>query len=134
MAKINLTQAVKELSTQVQEAEEAYNAATAALDSGGAAILRPIVEKLGTNADAVARRLRKLGIKGEAGDPKSCPVANYLKTQFADTKILVDDSCVTVNGVTINSPDAISAFVDAFDRNEYEYLVLAPKKKAKKKK
>lgn len=36
------------------------------------------ISSLGDNADTIAKRLKKLRIKGEVSNPKSCPIAVYL--------------------------------------------------------
>lgn len=82
---------------------------------------------LGASAEAVARTLKKKGIKGTLEAVNSCPVAEFLKREYRGEEIAVALD-IEVNGVTIRAPKAISDFIDKFDDEQYPELVKKVRK------
>lgn len=87
------------------------------------------IKSLGSSADAIAKKLKKLKIKGEIGSQDSCPISIYLiKVGFTDP--IVDHNQVECelsgNGYdftfAIDTPKAIGVFINRFDAGKYPEL------------
>jgi hypothetical protein len=96
--------------------------------------LAAALKALGSTRQAVADRLREMGIKGCRSDENDCPVAHYVLAvvdgaEGANVEIDViravrrdpESYCdVTVSAFT---SEAIAAFMFLFDSNEYRDLI-----------
>jgi hypothetical protein len=87
------------------------------------------LDELGHSADDVADRLRALDVKGRRNLPYCCPVANLLLgiDQVAAVEVLETFAEVfVINGtepLVVPVPDAVSAFITAFDDGVHLDLV-----------
>ncbi len=85
---------------------------------------------LGDTADAVADRLRALGIKGPRWDSCRCPVAKLLHTN-GYPNVEVDNGWTWPDGSLDNlipevrTPAAVGEFIQHFDKGDYLDLVEA---------
>lgn len=75
---------------------------------------------LGTCSADIAKKLIKLGIKGEIGDGEYCPLANLGRAHFG-VDITVDCN-IRGQGVFIDTPYACEAFIEDFDDGAYPQL------------
>ena len=87
------------------------------------------LRQLGDEPDVVAGRLSAMGCTGIAGDPATCPLANYLGRVFAPTglsyEIGIDDVINEDDKSIAMLPDACLAFVDDFDAGRFDFLSAA---------
>lgn len=79
---------------------------------------------LGDTPDAIADRLRALGIKGWRGSESTCPIAVYLarvdqtwSTEVVERTVLISDDEITT--VEVDVPEPVSLFVRRFDKGVY---------------
>jgi hypothetical protein len=79
---------------------------------------------LGDTADAVADSLRAKGIKGNASDGESCPVANLITAEFPEAsngawgvedEWWVEAAYVRTPEGRVSTPPAVKEFIAAFD-------------------
>lgn len=84
--------------------------------------VRTFLEGLGTTSDEVAASLTAMGVKGFRVNFHNCPISRALKTAFPDlTYISVAGQRVYIEfgpeqpPVTLPQPDAVIAFIGAFD-------------------
>jgi hypothetical protein len=85
-----------------------------------------LLVKLGDNADAMADRLRALGIKGARLLSNVCPLAVYLGTQGITAYVSREEICVPVDDDTtvhVPVPAATAVFVERFDGGVYLDLI-----------
>jgi hypothetical protein len=94
------------------------------------AAVAKLLADLGDTADAIADRLRALGIKGRARQACHCPVANYIERQSAYTGasvsrdlVLAVDPDLNYEALEVPTPDAVAEFVRRFDDGVYLDLV-----------
>lgn len=84
---------------------------------------------LGT-PDAIAERMRELGRRGRCGQSGQCVIANHLRAEVTDLALV----SVSSLGWSVSSPDyvlighgdtppAVAAFIDRFDRRYYPDLI-----------
>jgi hypothetical protein len=81
---------------------------------------------LGNTADAIADRLRALGIKGAQCFAGNCPLATYLATHGITAFVSGDQISVPVTDsvfVGLAVPAAAAVFIENFDRGVYLDLV-----------
>ena len=96
--------------------------------------LNASLNRLGKTSQEIAESLRQLKITGRQMDSAKCPLAVYLRTEFPDESVEVNDAGIEVNGAFVVRKGA-GDFVDDFDGGRYPDLVAAkPVKKAAKKK
>ncbi len=94
------------------------------------AAVAQLLAELGDTADAVADRLRALGIKGIPGDACWCPVASYLKRNGYEAvavsmsdwgcALSVEQGYGAIDGDT---PGPVVEFIARFDEGVYLDLV-----------
>lgn len=87
---------------------------------------------LGKTEASVVKKLTTLGIKGQKGNDKSCPIANYIRVKnstFSNTVISVDDYRIELIDnhknselIILDNFGHISDFIRAFDDGEYPKL------------
>lgn len=84
---------------------------------------------LGDNADAIADRLRALGIKGAQCLANICPLHFYLETHGITAYISAEEITVPIDGdtatVRLDVPPGVAAFVPWFDGGVYLDLIDA---------
>lgn len=86
--------------------------------------VRKSLNKLGSNPDQVADKLRKLGIKGERGSEASCPIARYLKLKFGiNYGVAVRRDTITILDTFVTNPHVITEFISLHDSGNYPELV-----------
>lgn len=87
-----------------------------------------LLVKLGDDADAMADRLRALGIKGTRLLSNVCPLAVYLGTQGITAYVSREEITVPVDDdttVRLPVPAATAVFVERFDGGVYLDLIDA---------
>lgn len=87
-----------------------------------------ILDDLGSTPDAVANRLRALGIKGEQGSACDCPIARLLlqAEQVKAVEVDAGDIRVVEDGHPsrwVRPPAAVDVFIHLFDEGVYLDLV-----------
>lgn len=80
------------------------------------------VKKLGKTPQQMAKSLQTRKIKGHAGDPNSCPLANYLMREFGVDTADVSDEGVSANGVEIPATSVVNKFIVLFDAGKFPKL------------
>lgn len=76
---------------------------------------------LGGSAKAIATKLQRKKIKGKAS-PKSCPIAVYLAREYGEDDVDVSDTEVSVDGVSVEPPEAVVVFIEQFDNGKFPKL------------
>lgn len=93
------------------------------------AAVAKLLADLGDTADAVADRLRALGIKGKQAWACACPVANYLVRNgyegavFSAEEYAIPNPDDVWNVLTGRTPQPVGLFIDRFDEGVYLDLV-----------
>jgi hypothetical protein len=85
-----------------------------------------LLTDLGSTGDAIADRLRALGIKGAQCFAGNCPLATYLATHGIAAFVSCDELSVPVTDnvfVRLAVPAAAAVFIKNFDRGVYLDLV-----------
>lgn len=80
---------------------------------------------LGSTADDVANSLRKLDIRGDIGEPGSCPIAVHLKSKGYDSPEVMGTEVACDGNASVPAPDPIREFVGNFDNWEYPDLSVS---------
>lgn len=83
------------------------------------------LRELGVFPSEVADALKARGIKGEKGNPTSCPIAKFLDSEFPDNwSVGAHNARGTVEGlpVSLTLPMGCVRFIDNFDRGRYTDL------------
>lgn len=82
---------------------------------------------LGDTPDAIAVTLAARGITGDPHNCVTCPIAQFLATLPGVTSVSVGTSTAGVNAgndhVEIYLPEAVTAFVGAFDAERFPQLI-----------
>lgn len=89
-----------------------------------------LLESLGGSLDEIAASLCEQNIKGEMGKSRTCPVALYLHRRGIYAEVMVKHTDVTMlvmgeesySSVTIDNPNAVAEFVEAFDDHKFPEL------------
>lgn len=85
-----------------------------------------LLAELGDTPDAVADKLRALGVKGYRNDCGACPIAAYLAVGTDYAGIEVSGYSVFVDDVRATGlPQSVAGFIRSFDRGVYLDLVEA---------
>lgn len=81
------------------------------------------------SADGIARKLRKLGIKGKKGSVRLCPLNVYLQGVLGvSCGVRVDYDNIQFRNISINLPGGtILTFLDNFDNGLYPDLIAREK-------
>lgn len=98
-----------------------------------------LLTALGATPDAIADRLRALGIKGTPNNSSWCPIANYLIRHIEDPDAYVYDIAVSPGEIALSidydaghrylylRPNTSAAtFIRRFDRGDYPHLIQTP--------
>lgn len=95
--------------------------------------VRSLLDTMGPDADAVARHLQEMGVRGELRDPSGCAIAAYLASVVgsdpAVRSVRVSHRSVVVRReggwrwTVVSLPRSIRLFVTAFDAAAYPHLV-----------
>jgi hypothetical protein len=79
---------------------------------------------LGSSKEEVCIHLKELGITGQPGYARDCPIANYLKIKFPQEDCFgVTHNWVKVNELKVVLPKVIHEFIVAFDTDKYPELL-----------
>lgn len=79
------------------------------------------IKSLGTSADKIAKKLKKLGIKGVPYEEDRCPIANFLRKKgFKGVTAIEGHVFSDSDFVKMSRP--IKAFIDRFDNGKYPEL------------
>jgi hypothetical protein len=95
--------------------------------------VRQLLIDLGDTPDAVADRLRALEIKGQCGQPRRCPIANYVRSRMPEevgavsaipsrVRVLRGEAPISRWGGTVTT-EAVYVFIRRFDRGVYLDLI-----------
>ncbi len=95
------------------------------------AALAELLAGLGDTPDAVADRLRALGIKGVQGDACFCPIARFLDSDstpyrcaaVTDLSSIVDSPAEDYRTLQVSNPAPVAEFIGRFDAGIYLDLV-----------
>src|ERR1700761_9562061 len=84
-----------------------------------------VLLNMGTDAHAVARTLEHAGVRGVDGYSFTYdPICNYLKKLFPGTYVEVTEPLIYIEADPgIDTPPAVRAFMEAFDRGEHRHLL-----------
>jgi len=82
---------------------------------------------LGRTQQAIARKLRIMGVTGNKGSETSCPLANVLKSAYPGLKCKVSGDTMEVDGAEVALPEEFTNFVHAFDQGDYPALIRGKK-------
>lgn len=92
------------------------------------AAIAQLLAELGDTADAVADRLRALGVKGQRAMSQHCPIANYVRANapgLSRVRVLPTAVKFRRDGAPISAwqwvvtPDAVHKFANNFDAGVY---------------
>jgi len=90
--------------------------------------LKAAIKALGGGKNKIAESLKAKKIKGVRGSTEDCPFAHYAGKVFPKASCVeVDVDTISVgfdNGefIDLNLPKAVTAFIEAFDDGEYDFL------------
>jgi hypothetical protein len=85
---------------------------------------KPLVQaltRLGSTTQKIRIKLVNLQFTGHPGAADRCPIANYLRSKFSDS-VSVKAHSILVDGVTVNTTEAVKEFIRKFDNREYPEL------------
>jgi len=81
------------------------------------------LNSLGKTPTAIANSLRKRGIKGLQATVYSCPIAEFIKQEFAVHKVTVGNYRIVVARFSSLLPGPISRFIQLFDDDKFKFLI-----------
>lgn len=94
--------------------------------------VRRAVRELGDTPDEIAKSLEKRGIRGAKGDPRTCPVAQFLDEEVNDGFVfsvlgasvkIKSPSEVTIAVLDFSVRSALNEFTTHFDKGHFPDLI-----------